>query len=45
MTAVKDNGEEEASPIVWNGTVYVSTSHETCSQWTESGAPEMGVSL
>ncbi|HVR47200.1 MAG TPA: PQQ-binding-like beta-propeller repeat protein [Candidatus Binatia bacterium] len=28
ITAVKDNGEEEASPIVWNGTVYVSTSHD-----------------
>jgi alcohol dehydrogenase (cytochrome c) len=28
VTAVKDNGEEEASPIVWNGTVYVSTSHD-----------------
>ena len=22
VTAVKDDGEEEASPIVWNGTVY-----------------------
>lgn len=28
MTAVKDDGEEEASPLVWNGTVYVSTSHD-----------------
>ncbi len=28
ITPVKDNGEEEASPIVWNGTVYVSTSHD-----------------
>jgi len=28
VTAVKDDGEEEASPIVWNGTVYVSTSHD-----------------
>jgi alcohol dehydrogenase (cytochrome c) len=28
ITSVKDDGEEEASPIVWNGTVYVSTSHD-----------------
>jgi alcohol dehydrogenase (cytochrome c) len=28
ITTVKDAGEEEASPIVWNGTVYVSTSHD-----------------
>jgi alcohol dehydrogenase (cytochrome c) len=28
ITTVKDDGEEEASPIVWNGTVYVSTSHD-----------------
>jgi alcohol dehydrogenase (cytochrome c) len=28
ITAVKDDGEEEASPIVWNGTVYVSTAHD-----------------
>ena len=28
VTSVKDNGEEEASPIVWNGTVYISTSHD-----------------
>lgn len=28
VTAVKDNGEEEASPIAWNGTIYVSTSHD-----------------
>jgi alcohol dehydrogenase (cytochrome c) len=28
VTAVKDDGEEEASPIVWDGTVYVSTSHD-----------------
>jgi alcohol dehydrogenase (cytochrome c) len=28
VTAVRDNGEEEASPIVWNGTVFVSTSHD-----------------
>ncbi|HEV7178276.1 MAG TPA: PQQ-binding-like beta-propeller repeat protein [Candidatus Baltobacteraceae bacterium] len=28
VTAVKDNGEEEASPIVWNGTVFVTTSHD-----------------
>ena len=28
VTAVKDDGEEEASPIVLNGTVYVSTSHD-----------------
>jgi alcohol dehydrogenase (cytochrome c) len=28
ITAVKDDGEEEASPLVWNGTVYVSTSHD-----------------
>lgn len=28
ITTVRDNGEEEASPIVWNGTVYVSTSHD-----------------
>jgi alcohol dehydrogenase (cytochrome c) len=28
VTAVKDDGEEEASPIVWNGTVYVTTSHD-----------------
>ncbi|HEY1655026.1 MAG TPA: PQQ-binding-like beta-propeller repeat protein [Candidatus Tumulicola sp.] len=28
ITSVRDDGEEEASPIVWNGTVYVSTSHD-----------------
>jgi alcohol dehydrogenase (cytochrome c) len=28
VTAVKDDGEEETSPIAWNGTVYVSTSHD-----------------
>jgi alcohol dehydrogenase (cytochrome c) len=28
ITPVRDDGEEEASPIVWNGTVYVSTSHD-----------------
>lgn len=28
ITSVKDDGEEEASPIVWNGTVYVSTAHD-----------------
>jgi alcohol dehydrogenase (cytochrome c) len=28
VTAVRDDGEEEASPIVWQGTVYVSTSHD-----------------
>ena len=28
VTAVKDDGEEEASPIVWNGTVFVTTSHD-----------------
>jgi len=28
VTSVKDDGEEEASPIVWNGTVYVSTAHD-----------------
>jgi alcohol dehydrogenase (cytochrome c) len=28
ITPVKDDGEEEASPLVWNGTVYVSTSHD-----------------
>ena len=28
VTSVKDNGEEEASPIVWGSTVYVSTSHD-----------------
>ena len=28
VTAIKDDGEEEASPIVWSGTVYVSTSHD-----------------
>lgn len=27
-TSVKDDGEEEASPIVWNGTIYLSTSHD-----------------
>ena len=28
VTAVKDDGEEEASPIVWNGTVFMTTSHD-----------------
>src|SRR5271155_109267 len=28
VTAVKDDGEEEASPIVWNAVVYVTTSHD-----------------
>jgi alcohol dehydrogenase (cytochrome c) len=28
VTSVRDAGEEEASPIAWNGTVYVSTSHD-----------------
>jgi alcohol dehydrogenase (cytochrome c) len=28
ITDVKDAGEEEASPIAWDGTVYVSTSHD-----------------
>lgn len=28
VTAIRDDGEEEASPIVWNGVVYVSTSHD-----------------
>ncbi|HEY5096165.1 MAG TPA: PQQ-binding-like beta-propeller repeat protein [Candidatus Eremiobacteraceae bacterium] len=28
ITTLKDDGEEEASPIVWNGMVYVSTSHD-----------------
>lgn len=28
VTGVKDDGEEEASPIVWNGVVYVSTAHD-----------------
>src|SRR5271155_3208455 len=28
VTAVRDDGEEEASPIVWNGVVYVTTSHD-----------------
>jgi alcohol dehydrogenase (cytochrome c) len=28
VTTVRDAGEEEASPIVWNDTVYVSTSHD-----------------
>jgi len=29
VTDVKDAGEEEASPIAWAGTVYVSTSHDS----------------
>ncbi len=28
VTTVRDNGEEEASPIVWGSTVYVSTAHD-----------------
>ncbi|MGC2406089.1 MAG: PQQ-binding-like beta-propeller repeat protein [Candidatus Cybelea sp.] len=28
ITSVRDDGEEEASPIIWNGTVYVTTSHD-----------------
>jgi len=28
VTTVRDDGEEEASPIIWNETVYVSTSHD-----------------
>lgn len=28
ITSVRDDGEEEASPIAWNGVVYVSTSHD-----------------
>lgn len=28
-TAIADNGEQEASPIVWHGTMYVSTPHES----------------
>jgi len=28
VTPVTDDGEEEASPIVWQGTVYVSTAHD-----------------
>lgn len=27
-TAVNDDGEEEASPIIYRGTVYVSTAHD-----------------
>jgi alcohol dehydrogenase (cytochrome c) len=28
-TALADNGEQEASPIVWHGTMYVTTPHES----------------
>lgn len=28
VTAVADDGEEEASPIVWDGVVYLSTAHD-----------------
>ena len=27
-TSIADDGEQEASPIVWNGTMYVSTPHD-----------------
>jgi alcohol dehydrogenase (cytochrome c) len=27
-TAIADDGEQEASPIVWNGTMFISTPHE-----------------
>lgn len=27
-TAIADNGEQEAAPIIWNGTMYLSTPHE-----------------
>ena len=27
-TAIADDGQQEASPLIWNGTMYVSTPHE-----------------
>ena len=28
QTRIADDGEQEASPIIWNGTMYLSTSHD-----------------